>query len=173
MTLHAVARVGFWALGLKTFLRTFVANEQEGGQGLKRMKFQLCLVAVASSPCFWALGLMMPRSDFHLTTLVSASSSYTTSHASHDDDDDIWQTSYLVLSKISWDILNKDFHAFKDCVCKLFHNPLFMMSKCEECVWLYLCGRGFPSQSFVPHQLMGISWWIVGTCTSSPDFEKM
>ena len=130
------------------------------------------------SPCFWALGLMMPQSDFHLTTLVSASSSYTTSHASHDDDiwrvgtiyaplsqplipaidddDDIWQTSSMIPSKVLWDILNRDLNAFKYCVCELFHNPLLMRSKCEECVMcvrLYLCGRGFPVNLLFPTNL--------------------
>ena len=50
--------------------------------GLK--KFQLCLVAGARSE---ALGLMMPPSDFHLTILASASSSYTTCGATEDDGD--------------------------------------------------------------------------------------
>ena len=59
--------------------------------GLKRLKFQLCLVAGARSE---ALGLMMPPSDFHLTILASASSSYTTCGATEEDgdgDDDGWE----------------------------------------------------------------------------------
>ena len=42
-------------------------------------------------------------------------------------------------------MLNQDFHAFKYGVCGLFHNPLLMRSKCEECV---LCMALFVWQGF-------------------------
>ena len=68
------------------------------------------------------------------------------------------------------DILTKhgiEFSLLSKLVCAK-HFPILLQMR-RVCTALFV-RHGFPSQSFVPHQLMGICWWIVGTCSRS---EKM
>ena len=146
--------------------------------GLKRMKFQLCLLAVSSPLLLSKLrsddaSKRFPAHDPRLSIFLL----HNPSHPSHDRDDDIWQTSstFVVVIKDTYNdnILNWNIHAFKACVRKIFHNShINDVQMWRVCMALFVW-QGFPSQSFVPHQLMGISWWIVGTCSSLADFEKM
>ena len=105
---------------------------------------QLCLLAVAT-PCLWALGLIMPPSDFHLTISLLAI------FLLHNCSCQRWGWE----EKLSWKRLKISsckkfvrsesenvFHAFKG---ECFSTPEMLWG--VRCVWLYLCVGGV-SQSF-------------------------
>ena len=107
---------------------------------------QLCLLAVAT-PCLWALGLIMPPSDFHLTIPLLAI------FLLHNCSCQRWGWG----EKLSWKRLKISsckkfvrsgseyvFHAFKG---ECFSTPE-MLWGVRNCVWLYLCVGGVSQSIF-------------------------